>query len=131
MTKKKEYPGINIQWPYSELILQGVKTIETRTYPIPEKYIGKEMVLIETPGKQNRFKARIRGLIVFHSCYVYSSEASFYLDIERHHVVRNSDWAWQDKLPKWAWELRVIEIFNPPRHLYKRQGIIYTRDVAV
>ena len=33
MGKKKSYVGINIQFPISQLIVDGKKTIETRTYP--------------------------------------------------------------------------------------------------
>lgn len=53
--KKRTLCGINIQFPISQLIVDGSKTIETRTYPIPDHYIGKEMILIETPGKIKSF----------------------------------------------------------------------------
>ena len=38
--------GINIQFPISQLILSGDKTVETRTYPIPERYLGVDLALI-------------------------------------------------------------------------------------
>ena len=54
--------GINIQSPWSRLLIEGDKCVETRSYPIPEKYVGEDLGLIETPGKDGDFKARIIGI---------------------------------------------------------------------
>ena len=46
-------PGLNIQWPFSQLILSGVKTVEVRSYALGCRNIarpGVEMWLVETPG---------------------------------------------------------------------------------
>ena len=46
--------GLNIQFPFSQLVLLGAKTIEARTYRLGKGNIaqaGEEMFLIETPGK--------------------------------------------------------------------------------
>ncbi|KAJ3003859.1 UNVERIFIED_CONTAM: hypothetical protein HDU68_005463, partial [Siphonaria sp. JEL0065] len=40
---------LEIQAPYSTLILSGTKTIETRRYPFPSQFIGKPIFLLETP----------------------------------------------------------------------------------
>lgn len=68
MSKKRKLPGINIQWPISEMIIDGEKTIETRKYAILDKYIGQELALIETPRPKGKFKARIRAIIKFEEC---------------------------------------------------------------
>ena len=129
LQKGKTYPGINIQWPISELILSGEKTIETRTYPIPEKYLNKEMVLIETPGSKGKFKARTRAIIKFTGCFQYKNRKEFYDDFRRHRVSKNSPWAWIDDNSKWGWHLELIkkcielEINN--------KGIVFTLNVPV
>ena len=49
-------PGLNINWPFSQLILAGVKTVEVRSYALGYKNIarpGVEMWLVETPGIAN------------------------------------------------------------------------------
>ena len=51
------------------MLLSGEKTVETRGYPLPEKYVGCELAIIETPGPRGRReagieKARIVGTIV-------------------------------------------------------------------
>lgn len=127
---KKTYSGINIQWPISELILSGKKTIETRTYPIPPHYLNKEMILIETPGKKGKFKARMRGIIVFTDCFEYKSKAAFYRDSKKHCVTPDSEWAWKDK-PKWGWEVSVRKVFDNPPPLQKRTGIKFSQAIAI
>src|SRR5262245_57207558 len=94
---RTNYSGINIQWPISRLILSGEKTIETRTYPIPKKYIGMDMLLIETPGKRGAFKARIVGIIKFQDSFYYESKNEFLKDVGLHFVDEKSEWGWTDK----------------------------------
>ena len=61
--KNSVLPAINIQFPISELILSGKKTIETRTYALPEKYIERDLYLIETPGSNGAFKADRKSVV--------------------------------------------------------------------
>ena len=45
------FPGINIRWPFSQLILSGVKTVEVREYALGHMHIAHanvEMWLVET-----------------------------------------------------------------------------------
>lgn len=131
MIESKSYNGINIQWPISSLILSGEKTIETRTYPIPQHYVGKEMLLIETPGKKGNFKSRIRGVIKFTRCFKYDNERQFYLDAERHRVTPESEWAWNADKEKWGWEVLVLEVFTDPIPMPKKTGIKYCKDIRL
>jgi hypothetical protein len=124
------YTGINIQWPISQLILSGEKTIETRTYPIPKKYIGKKMLLIETPGKTGTFKSRIAGIIKFEDSFCYQSKEEFLRDVNRHFVGEDSDWAWTNK-KKWGWPVTLIRRFAKPIPLKKRIGIRFTKDIFI
>lgn len=125
----KSYTGINIQWPISELIISGEKTIETRTYPIPENYLNQEMLLIETPGKSGKFKARIRAIIIFKKCFKYSSKTQFHKDVKKHCVEKGSIWDWKDK-PKWGWEVEVVKILTKPKPV-KKHGIVYRKDIKL
>ncbi|MBK7844120.1 MAG: hypothetical protein IPJ71_10565 [Bdellovibrionales bacterium] len=130
MKKAKKYTGINIQWPISELILSGKKSIETRTYPIPPDYIGKELALIETPGKSGKFKARIVGIITFSDCFKYSNKAEFYNDSPKHFVTPNSKWAWLDKA-KWGWRIDRVVPLQAPKPYLGRKGIVFTKNIKV
>lgn len=124
------YTGINIQYPISELILNGKKTIETRTYPLPQKLIGTELLIIETPGKQGNFKARIVGKVVFESSFQYSSKEAFYRDAHLHFVDSDSPWRWTSK-GKWGWKIRSVERFSKYMNAPENKGIIYTTNISV
>lgn len=127
---KKSYPGVNIQWPISELILSKEKTVETRTYPLPEKYLNQQMVLIETPGSKGKFKTRVKAIIIFTNCFKYKNKQEFKADVDRHKVEAGSLWDWNDK-PKWGWTVNVVKIFTKPVPLEKRTGIKFSKDVRI
>ena len=119
-----------MQWPISREILSGRKSIETRTYPLPAKYLNQDMLLIETPGTQGNFKSRITAIIRFTNCFKYKNPAAFYADYARHRVAKDSPWAWQDK-PKWCWKVEVVRAVDPPRIFAGRKGIVYTREIEL
>lgn len=127
MTK---YDGLNIQNPISELIADGRKTIETRTYPISKKYINKELILIETPGLKGNFKARAIAIIKITDCFKYPSKKKFYEDADKHFVTPNSPWAWKDK-EKYGWRVEVIRTISPPQIITIPKGIIYTKNICL
>jgi hypothetical protein len=127
---KKNYSGINIQYPISRLILDCKKVIETRTYPIPSCYVGQEMALIETPGKQGNFKARVVAIIKFGPSFKYVSKKNFYADSARHCVTPDSPWAWNDSKEKWGWPILDIVILRNAIPLKKRTGIVYSKNIV-
>lgn len=127
----KEYSGINIQWPISEKIIDGSKSIETRTYPIPPKFLNKEIVLIETPGKSGSFRSRIRAVIRFTGCFKYMSKKSFYKDSKHHLVTPSSEWAWEPSKGKWGWKVEVIKVFDDPIPMPKRTGVKYSSGIQI
>ncbi|MFG1503690.1 hypothetical protein [Halobacteriovorax sp. ZH5_bin.2] len=128
----KTYSGINIQWPISEEIVTGNKTIETRTYPIPTKYLNEEMLLIETPGKKGDFQARITAIIKFNRCIQYKNKSHFYKDSQFHLVERGSPWEWKEK-PKFGWVVELIHKFDKPIPFPKnlKKGILYTNNIKI
>ena len=54
---QSESVGLEMQAPWAEELLSGRKTIETRTYPLPESLIDKKIWIIEskegTAGKSS------------------------------------------------------------------------------
>ena len=47
--------GINVQLLFSQLLLQGVKTEEVRTYDTPS-YMNEDFWLVETPDKSDALR---------------------------------------------------------------------------
>jgi hypothetical protein len=127
---KRVYTGINIQYPISQLILSGEKTIETRTYPVPKKYLGKELLIIETPGKSGRFKSRIVAIVQFDSCFQYKNSKDFYADAAKHGVSSDSPWAWNSEKPKWGWIIGKVKRL-PATQLNRQPGIVFSKNIEI
>lgn len=127
----RKLPGINIQFPISRLILDGTKSIETRTYPIPSEYIGQEMAIIETPGRNGGFKSRVVGIVRFGKSFPYKSEKDFYKDSQRHQVTKDSPWKWEPLKPKWGWPILAVVKFESDIAPPPKRGIKFTKSVSV
>jgi hypothetical protein len=124
--------GVNIQTPWSELLINGVKSVETRTYPLPEKYVGEELALIETPGRYGRFKARIIGTITFRHSFKYPHQKAWQDDYNRHCVaVDDPIYNWKDDKPKYGWVVSKVTKFDKPLDIRKRKGIIFTSGIQL
>ena len=124
--------GINIQTPWSELLINEVKSVETRSYPLPEKYVGEELALIETPGRYGRFKARIIGTITFSHSFKYPDQKAWQDDYNRHCVaVDDPIYKWKDDKPKYGWVVSKVTKFDKPLDIRKRKGIIFTSGIKL
>lgn len=130
-------PGINIQWPWSSLLLEGKKTIETRSYPIPEKHVGKTLAIIETPGPRGKreagiVKARIIGTIVFASCKEYHSQEEWQSD-EALHLVPTDDPQYQftRNKPKWGWIVKQVSPLPKHASAPKKRGIVFATKCTI
>lgn len=124
--------GINIQTPWSELLINGVKSVETRTYHLPEKYMGEELALIETPGRYGRFKARIIGTITFSHSFKYPDQNAWQDDYNRHCVaIDDPTYNWKNDKSKYGWVVSDIKKFDRPVDISKRKGIIFTTDLDI
>ncbi len=133
----KSIPGLNIQWPWSELLISGKKTVETRSYPIPEKYIGQELAVIETPGPKGKKmaginKARIIGTIVFKQSYQYSSK-SHWLKEKNKHLVNSDDplYGYKSDKQKWAWVVEAYRPIKPFKPAPTPRGIIFAKNCTI
>lgn len=126
----KARPGINIQHPISRMIHDGSKTVETRTYPLPKKYIGKELYLVETPGVSGTFLARVIGVVVFGESFLYPSKEAFRADYKRHSVDEASPYRW-DKHKKWGWPVVSYKPLPRARPAPKRRGIRFTQSIQL
>jgi len=125
-------PGVNVQWPWSQLIVEGKKSVETRGYPLPAKYINVPMALIQTPGHESGHpsNASIVAIVVFSRCFQYSTEEAWLKDIRRHLVPpdHNSFKFFQEN-EKWGWEIKSIEPHSAPAP--KRKGIVFTKNCKI
>jgi len=120
--------GLNVRSPWSTLLINGQKSVETRSYTLPQRLEGVELALIETPGKSAKFKSRIIGTITFSGCIQYSSKEQWESDESRHKVDINGGlYSWKDK-PKFGWIVKSVKRFENPVDPPTKRGIIYAKD---
>lgn len=123
--KNKKLPGLNVQAPWAQLLLSGEKVIETRTYPLPQKYVNQWMWLIETPGKTQDFQARVIGMIKFSGSKQYKNATEWRAEYEWHLVKPDDpDYKWRRDKQKHGWvveDVRTCRAFPAP----KPRGIVY------
>ncbi len=125
--------GINIQFPVVDWILDGKKVIETRKYPIPEKFIGKPLAIIETPGKNGKFKARIAGVVIFDKSFKYKTRAEFYKDASKHQVTEDlSEFSWESaKGIKYGWPILGLIEYRAELPKGFKKGIVFANNVPI
>ena len=124
--------GLNIQSPWSQLLIDGDKRVETRSYPLPEKYEGVELALIETPGKHGNFKSRIVGTITFSHSFQYPDKQSWVDDRNRHKVEKNDEfYGWNSNKPKYGWVVSNVQKFDEHIPAPKKKGIVFTKNCKV
>jgi len=123
--------GINIQCPWADSLIVGNKCVETRGYPLPDKYEGEELALIETPGRSGNFKARIIGTITFSHSFQYKDENEWREDYNRHLVSgEDPQYGWNGK-DKYGWVVSNVVKFPESQPAPERKGIIFTNNVDV
>lgn len=131
-----EVAGINIQWPWSRLLLEGKKTIETRGYPLPERLQGQWLAVIETPGPKGKKeagieKAQVIGLIKFSGSKQYLSAKSWQMDFRRHLVAKEDPlYAFDPSKPKYGWVVEHV-LTTPRQSPPKSRGIVYSKPFRV
>jgi ASCH domain-containing protein len=123
-----EMPAINIRQPWAKLILEKTKTIETRTYPIPKKYLDKDLLVIETSGEL-KTPATIVGIVRFSKSFKYESESEFKKDFSKHRVGKDSEFYWSSAKQKWGWIVSYSSPLKNPLKAPKRKGICWTQSV--
>lgn len=130
-------PGINIQWPWSQLLLSGDKTVETRAYPLPRKYFGVELALIETPGPRGRREARIEsarivGVITFSGSNEYLDREQWILDFKRHRVPpEDTMFRFKRGNRKFGWVVKSAVRLGKPIPAPKPRGIIFASQCKI
>jgi len=121
--------GLNVRSPWSSLLINGHKTVETRSYALPKRLEGVELALIETPGKSAKFKSRIIGTITFSGCIQYSSKEQWQSDESRHKVdINDKLYGWKSDKPKFAWVVQLVNKFENPIDPPAKRGIIYAKN---
>jgi len=87
---RKPTMGINInddEYAWTEVILDGKKTIETRRGPSLRPYVGKRVGIVRTGTRK---KAMLVGYMTITREIKYSSPQEFDKDVSKHHVAKDT-----------------------------------------
>ena len=128
--------GLNIQYPFSQLILEGVKLKEARTYELGNRNIarpGEEMFLIETPGSRRTAgailgntilspppdAARVVGTVTFQDSQQYKTLKSWKADRDARRIEEGSrhDWQGPSVSEMHAWTVGATRRLVEPVHV--------------
>jgi len=123
--------GLNINYPFSQLILQGTKTIEARTFPLGHRNIanpGEELFLIETLGPKNVLgavlgdqavgpppqHAQVVGTVAFGSSRPYASTSAWKNERQKHRIKKGGRYDWNGSGEMHAWHVEKARRFSEP-----------------
>lgn len=118
--------GLNIREPFATLIAIGSKTVETRTYPIPDHLIGKRLAIVATGSG----KAKVVGTVVFSGYCLYSTVDEFRANFAHHLVAENSHYDWAGK-PKYAWHVSDAVFFREHKDAPSKTGMIWRKNCCI
>ena len=94
--------GLELQRPWSELLLRGSKSVETRGYALPVELLHVKLAVIETEagheghsGLGDAVEAgacgvHLTGTVTFAECFQYSDRPQWLADTARHCVTEGS-----------------------------------------
>lgn len=117
--------------------MSGEKTIETRRYNLPSKYLGKPLAIIETPGPNgkklgNVQKASIIGVMTISSTYEYKTEAHWKREYKLHKVpINDPQYKFEVGIARWAWTVTDLIILSEPCPAPLKRGIIFAKECSV
>ena len=125
--------GLNIQWPFSQLLLMGVKLEEVRAYALDYRGIAKtdeEVWIVETKGHCAKASAnailtdiqiasrpaaaQIVGTIRFACSQPYYDKQAFHEARCRHRIKAGSLFDWDDHHPIYGWRVDSVRALTVP-----------------
>lgn len=96
--------ALEVQTPWSRLLLEGKKEVEARAYSLPQDLLGRSILLLESTtaqdsiqsGLADRFQtSSIIGTVIFSEIIEYTSEEQFRMDEASHLVPAESPFGWR------------------------------------
>lgn len=119
--------GMEMQLPWSRLLLTGSKRLETRSYPLPAALLDRPISVLETSeatadacrplpdvlpaGHPN---VLIAGSVTFSSCFAYSSFEAFQADEARHGLPPEVTRSFSKDFTMYGWAVKeTVQLMQP------------------
>jgi hypothetical protein len=124
--------ALEVQSNFSNEIINGRKTIETRDYPLPVSLINQPILLLEsqhvhgqegisalpdiiTPDVvKNKYNLSIIGIIYISECFQYTTEGQWDTDRVKHLVPLDSNYNWSpdSNKSKYGWCIAIVDKYD-------------------
>jgi hypothetical protein len=108
--------ALEVQIPWSQYLLSGSKTVETRTYKLPSELLHRQIAILQTQSGTAGISALsdnvdlmksidccIVGWVLFSSIKIYTNHSEFFADQHLHLVDENSPYSWKDGKEIYGW----------------------------
>jgi hypothetical protein len=103
--------ALEVSWPWTDAILDGFKSVETREYELPEALARQPVLLIEVDN-ENQADAVV-GVAVFDASVQYEGEDDWAEDSGSHLVSPDdSRFAWNHSKEKHGWRVSRVTRFS-------------------
>ena len=112
---KEDFTKLFIRTPWDTAIISGGKTLEMRSRPIPEKYVGVPIVL-----KNEKHEAV--GEVVFSGSEKIESKEQFNSLRGQHQVPADSEFAFGKRGETHGWKIKSVKAYKVPQKLSPMKG---------
>ena len=112
---KRPFNKLTIKSPWDSLIVSGEKTLETRGQPLPEKHIGKTLVL-------KNEKHESVGEVVFSGSREIKTQEEFDSLEDQHKVGKDSQFGFGSRKRTYVWEVQSYKKYDTPQKLDPMKG---------
>ena len=135
--------GLEMQDPWGNLLLDGLKTIETRAYNIPISLLGKRIEILQSKSGNDGVSAlessikgeeaiemviQNIGFVIFDRVISYRYKAKFQSDESKHLVSRNSGYGWKDNTDIiYGWVVKQVVKYEKDDFSQKKKIVKLTR----
>ena len=129
--------ALEMQAPWARRLLDGDKTVETRSYPLPAGLVGRSIEVLESkPGEDgvsslgDTVEALCAGLsvvgrVTFTNSEAYSSRDAWAADESRHLVSPTSEgYGWKGPKSVFAWTVGDVTSYPKPRAVRRMRRVL-------
>lgn len=137
--------ALEVQYPYSNFILNGSKTIESREYSLPGALLNQSILLLESgqgsegisslpdvisPDIARSGNLHVIGIVTFCNCFQYTSEQQWADDRSQHLVPIDSKYNWSELYTdgikrKFGWVIGNVTKYDSPKQVSHTIARIY------
>eukprot|EP01084_Bolivina_argentea_P261114 441133_1 len=132
--------GLEMQKPWALYILSGKKSIETRSYSLPEALLNRKIEILESEkgidgvstlngnifdAKDLNHKICRKGWVIFDEVIEYKNRLDFEQDVKKHLVSSDSGYAWKDGKTDviFGWKVNEFCVYDNTSKISDNYGI--------